>query len=220
MPSESVCACGIALALLLVAGCSSDITLPEVGATLTVAGAGSGSGMVATGTGAQPTLKCLITQGAADPTACQVVYAAGTDLSLSATATSGSHFAGWSGRCSGSASCAISLADSARVTATFDLTEFTLTVVGAGTGNGTVSSPNGSAPTIGCTITAGQGAISGCSGAYPLSTVNLKLSAAAGPGSRFSGWGGDCSGTGSCTITLDRHHVISAAFTPRRAFGF
>jgi List-Bact-rpt repeat protein len=219
MSSRSACACGVALALLLSAGCHSDITLPEVGATLTVAGAGSGSGMVAA-TGAQPTLKCQITGGSADPSACQVVYAAGTALSLSATPTTGSHFSGWSGRCSGAASCSLALADSARVTATFDLTDFTLTVVGAGTGNGTVTSPSGVDPSINCGVVSGQGGSTGCAGSYHLSTTRLKLTAVARPGSQFSGWGGDCSGTSSCTITLDRDHVVSAAFVPRRLIGF
>jgi hypothetical protein len=76
-----------------------------------------------------------------------------------------------------------------------------LTVTKSGTGTGTVtSSPSG----INCGST--------CSASYPSSTV-VTLTAAAAQGSNFTGWGGACSGTGTCQVTMDSAQSVSAAFT-------
>jgi hypothetical protein len=40
----------------------------------------------------------------------------------------------------------------------------------------------------------------------------VTLSAAATGGSTFAGWGGDCSGTGSCVLTMDGERSVSATF--------
>jgi hypothetical protein len=33
-------------------------------------------------------------------------------------------------------------------------------------------------------------------------------------GATFGGWGGDCSGTGGCTVTMDQARDVSAQFGP------
>src|SRR5262249_5402440 len=79
---------------------------------LTLHRAGSGSGSIAS----SPTgLDC------GGP--CAASFPKGSSVSLTATPAQGSTFAGWSGGCTGTtASCSVSLADAADVTATFSLT--------------------------------------------------------------------------------------------------
>jgi hypothetical protein len=71
--------------------------------TLTIHTAGNGSGLVTCNGGA-----------------CASSYKAGTEVKLSATAASGSTFAGWSGgNCSGTGACTVKLESDTTVTATF-----------------------------------------------------------------------------------------------------
>lgn len=78
---------------------------------------------------------------------------------------------------------------------------FTLQVTKNGTGSGTVtSSPSG----ISCGTT--------CSRSFSGGTT-VTLSAVPASGSVFAGWsGGGCAGTGSCTVQINNHITISAAF--------
>ena len=76
---------------------------------LTVAKSGAGSGTVAGGG-----IDCGST--------CSSEEAAGSEVTLAATAPSGSQFAGWSGACSGTASCTVSMTEARSVTAAFSST--------------------------------------------------------------------------------------------------
>jgi endo-1,4-beta-xylanase len=70
-----------------------------------------------------------------------------------------------------------------------------------GTGTGTVmSDPNGG---ISCGATCLRTHASG---------TTLTLTATADAGSRFVGWGGDCTGSGSCVVTLTADRVVTATF--------
>ena len=72
-----------------------------------------------------------------------------------------------------------------------------------GTGRGTVTfSPAGSQAS--CSAN--------CVNAYDSNTV-VTLTAAAGEGSVFSGWAGDCSGTAACTLTMSQARRVTASFT-------
>jgi hypothetical protein len=87
------------------------------------------------------------------------------------------------------------------MTATFDVLSFTLSVGRSGTGSGTVtSSPAG----IDCGTD--------CSESYLFGTA-VGLTATPASGSLFTGWTGDCSGSGTCTVTLDAPRAVTATFT-------
>jgi hypothetical protein len=80
------------------------------------------------------------------------------------------------------------------------VTKATLSLNIAGTGSGQVtSSPAGTICTVNCVVQ-----LSGNS------TVTLLAKAAAG--STFAGWSGVCSGTGSCTVTMDSQKSVTANF--------
>jgi secreted trypsin-like serine protease len=51
-----------------------------------------------------------------------------------------------------------------------------------------------------------------CSG-YFSDGVTVTLTATPASGSTFTGWGGDCSGTDTCEVTMDSIHQVSADFT-------
>lgn len=78
--------------------------------------------------------------------------------------------------------------------------ELTVTVQTFSDASGTVvSNPTG--------ITCGED----CSEAYDVGTT-VTLTPISGPQSEFFGWGGDCSGTGTCEVVMDADRSVSAAF--------
>jgi hypothetical protein len=159
---------------------------------LTVTKAGSGSGTV---TSSPAGIDC-----GAD---CTESFNWGTVVTLTAAASGGSTFAGWSGAgCSGTGTCQVTMDAAKSVTATFTGSQPALTVVKAGTGSGTVtSSPAG----IDCGTT--------CSASFSFNTV-VTLTAVASVGSTFAGWSGSgCSGTGTCVVTMDASKSVTATFT-------
>ena len=134
---------------------------------------------------------------------CSETYSGGAVVTLTATADSGSAFLQWSG-CDNPVgnTCAITMTSNKFVGATF-VPLYTLTAAKSGDGAGTVSSaPNG----IACGFD--------CSEPYPEGSV-VTLTAAPAHGSVFTGWsGGGCSGTGTCTVTMNGDTTVTAAFTP------
>ena len=85
---------------------------------------------------------------------------------------------------------------------------YRLTLSGLGTGNGGVtSSPAG----INCTITGGTAGGTGCSALFNQG-VAVSLSAKPASGHSFVGWGGACSGTGTCRVVMSTTRTVSARF--------
>ena len=156
---------------------------------LTVVRAGTGSGTV-------------VGSGISCGSTCTSTLATGTAVSLTAVASGGSSFAGWSGCDSTSAtSCTLTLASSRTVTATFDVVvqSHALTVTKVGSGSGTVS---------------GQGIDCGstCSVQLPAGTA-VSLAAVPAAGSTFASWTGcDSSSATTCTLTLTSDRSVSATF--------
>jgi hypothetical protein len=161
--------------------------------TVTVGKAGAGSGTVASSPSA---INCGST--------CTASVANGTSLALSATPATGSTFSGWSGACTGTGTCALVVDGAKNLTATFAVsapTTYALSLTKSGTGTGTVtSSPAG----VNC------GAI--CSYSFTSGT-SVTLTAAASTGSTFAGWGGACTGTGTCTVSMTAALSATATFT-------
>jgi hypothetical protein len=156
---------------------------------LTIATQGAGSGQVSSSPAG-------ISCGAA----CQAGFAAGSTVTLTASPDPGSVFTGWSGDCSGTATCQVSMSQARAVTASFSPNVFGLTVTKLGTGNGVISSsPVGISCGAACQASFAAG-----------STVTLTASPE--PGSLFVGWSGDCSGTGTCQLTMSGARSTSATF--------
>lgn len=166
---------------------------PPPNQTLSVTFAGVGTGSVSDGA----SLSCSAT--------CQHQYPQGTVVHLTATPTSGSSFAGWSGGgCSGTGTCTVTMSADQAITATFSAIPadtHTLSVSESGTGSGSVTSgPAG----ISCGST--------CSNTFTAG-AQVTLTATADAGSTFAGWsGGGCTGTGSCTVTLNSDTTVTANF--------
>src|SRR5207249_3707563 len=162
----------------------SDGTLQRIVETsqsflVTVARTGVGTGTVAS---APAGVDC--------GSVCSRSFGAGAVVTLSATPAAGSVFTGWSGGCSGTAPCTVTVAGATSVSAAFGVATVTLTVARTGSGSGVLRSEDGG---IGCPMT--------CAAAYAPGTT-VTLTAQADLGSSFGGWGGGgCSGAGTCAVT-------------------
>jgi hypothetical protein len=86
---------------------------------LNVVGQGTGSGTVRSEANPTPVINCTISAGSATGSACSASLVNGTAITLSATALTGHTFSGWSGACSGSGACSITMLDNRSVTARF-----------------------------------------------------------------------------------------------------
>jgi phospholipase C len=176
---------------LLLAGCSgvrsTGSTTTITSYQLTVTAPPSGAGTI---TSSPPGISC--------PATCVATFASGTNVTLTASPTGSYTFGGWSGACSGTSSCSLSMTAPESVTPTFD-PGYGVTV--ATVGSGTVSSsPAG----IACPPT--------CSATFAQNTA-ITLTAAPQTGDFFGGWSGaGCSGTGTCSLTLSASASVTASF--------
>jgi hypothetical protein len=131
-------------------------------------------------------------------TDCSEAYGTGTDVTLTATPSAGSAFAGWSGGgCSGTGTCVVDMDSSKSVTATFEDVS-TLEVVLGGDGTGTVTGTGIACPPD-------------CTATYDAGTA-VTLTATPIAPSTFVGWSGACSGTGSCQLTMESDRTVTALF--------
>lgn len=147
--------------------------------TLTTATTGTGAGTV---TSNPSGINC-----GAD---CTESYTDGQTVTLTATPNAGSTFTGWSGACSGTGACTVTMSADRNVTASFTLASVvtqTLKVGKTGTGQGSVTSSDGA---INC------GTL--CQAGYPANTT-VTLTATPAPGSSFLMWRNSCIGTNPTT---------------------
>jgi hypothetical protein len=136
---------------------------------------------------------------------CNNLLPAGVTYTLTAVASDYSEFNSWSGICTGTGTCTVTLDNAKDVTATFELPTYTITVTKQGGGTGTVIDDK-DPHQISC---GGY-----CVGDYDNGTP-VTLTATPDAGSLFDGWsGGGCSGTGTCQITVGEDTVVIATFLP------
>src|SRR5437660_5331975 len=170
--------------VLLGSGCKSVTAFfnAQQGFTLTVSKGGTGTGTVTSSDGGISCGPTCATTSAA--------YGSGTLVTLTASASGGSTFGGWSG-CDGVSglTCTVTMNASRSVTATFNVQRFTLTVSKGGTGTGTVTSADGG---ISCGPT--------CAAPYDGGTL-VTLTASPSGGATLRGWDG-CDGVSGPTCTV------------------
>jgi len=175
---------------------------------VTVTRSGTGSGTVSGG---------VINCGSTCTTNVTATTAAGT-ITLTAAASPGSSFAGWTGDCAASnpsTSCALTVDAAKNAGAAFDIQRFSLTPVVAATpgSGGTLVSQDGLINCTGASCPAVQ---------YDSGTV-VHLTATARADSRFNGWGGDCGGfnpSTTCDVTVDQARAATANFLPKADYAF
>ena len=153
--------------------------------TLSVTKSGSGSGTVVS-TIPNTAIDC--------GTNCGAVYDQATSVTLTATPASGSTFTGWSGACTNpSGPCMVTMSSVKNVNATF-VANYTLTVTISPSGGGSIAKtpdqPN-----------------------YPPNTV-VTLTSTPSAGYLFTGWSGECTGTSTCTFTMNANKTVAANFVP------
>jgi hypothetical protein len=137
--------------------------------------------------------------GISCPGACSLAVEPGTAVTLSATPGAGATFDGWSGACSGGdVACQLVADADVTVGAVFGVEAHTVTVTKSGDGAGTVS---GSGVDCGatCEITVAHG-------------TAVSLAATPAGTNAFAGWGGACTGSAGCVVTVTDDVTISAAF--------
>ncbi len=160
---------------------------PVANQNLTITTSGTGSGTVSTSPA-----------GTSCGAGC-VTFPGGTVVTLTPAAAAGSAFAGWSGGCSGTNSCSVTMDNSQSVHAVFGpVVNPVLTLVTAGTGT-VAASPAGTSCGTGCL-------------SFSPGTV-VTLTATPGTGSTFGGWYGACTaGTSSniCQLTMNANQTINA----------
>ncbi len=181
-----------ALSVLFLAACGGGSGMgappPPQTYALTVTAPAAGSGTI---TSSPAGISC--------PTTCTASFAANTKVTLTATPGTNYSFGGWSGSCSGTGPCSVTITAAASVTPIFNA-NYGLTVTLAGAGTGTVTStPAG----INCPTT--------CTASFPQNTQVTLNEAAAGTNS-FAGWGGACSGTAACAVTITGASSVTANF--------
>jgi Divergent InlB B-repeat domain/IPTL-CTERM motif len=141
-------------------------------------------------------------------TSCVAGFAAGAAVSVIARPNPGYQFIGWSGACSGTNTCDLTMNGNKAVQATFaavPAVQYALTVHDFGAGT-VVSSPSG----INCGVA--------CSAIY-LAGTEVTLSATPSAGYRFTGWAGACTGAGACVVSMDDLQFVDATFTPNASPG-
>ncbi|WP_243338178.1 InlB B-repeat-containing protein [Anaeromyxobacter soli] len=142
-------------------------------------------------------------------TGCSADFDAPAQVTLSAVANVDSTFQGWSGACSGTGTCTVTMDAAKDVTATFAVTSYALTVRTAGLGKGSVAGDLG--------IACAPGSSEGCTVQVPKTTPAQLVTLTATPGadSVFASWSGCTSVSGPvCTVAMTSTRTATATFQP------
>lgn len=143
---------------------------------------------------------------------CASPYAAGTAMTLTAKANSGSTFAGWTGACAGTGTCTVTVNGAGNVGAVFNVQAPSGGGGGGGTATGfqlKVSVSNSG------TVTSNVGGINcgtACQATYAAGTA-VTLTATPPAGKTFASWSGACTGTvPTCAVTVNATLSVKANF--------
>ena len=131
--------------------------------------------------------------GTTNPAAGVHAYASGTVVNVTATAAAGYTFSSWSGACTGTGTCSVTMNANKTVTANFTAVNYTLTTAVSPSGGGTTN------PAVG-PHTYASGAV-------------VAVTATPAAGYTFSSWSGACTGTGTCSVTMNANKTVTANFT-------
>ncbi len=138
-------------------------------------------------------------------TGCQS-YSDGTVVTITQTANTGYSFSNWSGGCSGSSTCTVTLSSDTTVTANFK-PNLTINNDGKGSGSVLVDGVDSSLAGSACLPD-----VPGCR-SYD-KDKKLTLTAIVASSGLFIGWTGDCTGsTTTCNLTMDRFKTVNATFS-------
>src|SRR5882724_3209037 len=118
-------------------------------------------------------------------------YDAGTQVTVTATANTGYEFTGWSGACTGTGSCTVTMTSDQSVTANFKLVQYTLTTGTSPSGAGTIAPASG--------------------GKYDHGT-QVTVTTVTNTGYQFTGWSGACNTTGPCTVMMTGDRSVTANY--------
>lgn len=196
------------------------VTIGALAATVALSGAPGGTATVAVvgaGTPGTQSLSIAVSgDGAGTVTSnpagftctagpCTAAFPYGSTVTVTAAASTGSSFVRWTGLtgCSTSPTCTVTLPQAGAAGAVFSLNSETLTVGYAGSGAGSVSSPDGA---LSCTS-------SGCTGKYLFGT-RVTLRATPSTGSVIAGWTGctPSSDSSSCVATVGIGTAVTVTF--------
>ena len=169
------------------AGSAATTVLPIF--LLSVSRSGAGSGTMSSSPAG---ILCGLT--------CSAAFTSGTVVTVTALPASGSVFTGWSGDCSVNSTCVVTMTGDRNVTADFEPgSMFNLSVTRLGLGTVTSDLTGISCGNV-CSASYAQGAV-------------VTLTPSPDSGYIFTGWSGDCSGSGACQLTMNATHSVSATFS-------
>jgi len=129
-------------------------------------------------------------------TSCNKSYAVNTAVTLAAAPAAGWQFAGWSGACTGTGTCSVTMNAAKSVTATFK-PKLTVSKVGSGA---VTSSPAG----INCGVT--------CAAYFPYKGT-VTLTAIPASGQKLKSWAGCTTASGNtCTVSMTATKTVTTTF--------
>jgi hypothetical protein len=176
--------------------------------SLSAAPAGTGGGSIVSNPSG---ISCQIAAGGGVSGQCSAQFSGRNSVRLVATGATGTDFSGWGtgAPCSGTGDCVVTLTGALTLSPSFTLRRLSLAVALGGSGQGSVAVTSSDAANN-FTCAAGAPAATCTRDLAYGSTAQLVASASAG--SRFVGWSGACSGSGSCSVTMTTAQSIGATF--------
>jgi hypothetical protein len=132
---------------------------------------------------------------------CSATYDYGTVVPLTATPDANYNFGGWTGACSGTGACSVTMTAAQAVGGSFTIQRYILTVTAPS--HGTITATG---------ITCGTGGVD-CTETYDWGSV-VPLGVTPDTGYRLRTWAGACTGFGACSLTMTAARTVGGLFTP------